>query len=450
MRRLFFLLVLCLSGAQPARADFLKTVTAFSWNAADVATTTYDVTVGFEAKCGIVFTSGISGTVDAAARGDSYLGFGAFVSNASRAAIGYRNDDAAAAEAIGIRHDVAQVLTFSNTAVGGNDSGRLDVTTIDADSVIFTVDTQVAANVRAVLIAWGGSDISACGVGSFQEPLTATTVAEAHGLGATPTGVIFYSGCFSTAPPEDNGADAAGHGFFVSAYDGTNGWVVMNLADDANVSSTSRAYAKADEIAACGTPNAATIDMIATTASSSLDATNITVNFSQVNTSIQRYIFYIAWVGGQFQALDDVTAIDTNAFTGPTAGYTPTIAFIASANRVEDTTDTPTNSAVFSMGAATSTSDQVAQGMHNVTALADTDVAVVQEVGAVYVNFDPATMDTTPANRGEMRITGFNDPLDLVMDDADPTANFFGAAIWGAAVAASGGRPGLIGGGLLQ
>ena len=66
--------------------------------------------------------------------------------------------------------------------------------------------------------------------------------------------------------------------------------------------------------------------------------------------------------------------------------------------------------------------------------LADTETSTALENDEVYIN-----IDTSSAVQGLMDVVDLTvDPMQLVMDDADPAASFVGVASWGATAVAGG------------
>jgi hypothetical protein len=182
-------------------------------------------------------------------------------------------------------------------------------------------------------------------------------------------------------------------------------------------------YAKTGEVMAMGVEGITTNALAAPV---SLDATDITVNWTE-RAVTGRYVFYLAWVGGQFKVGSTTTATNTTPFSGPSAGFVSTAAFFASACRAESTADTPTDHAQVSMGAATSASERVAHAALDEDNLADSEVTTALENDSVYAN-----ISTASAIQGLMDVDDMTvDPMQLVMDTADPSGSFVGMAMWG-------------------
>jgi hypothetical protein len=395
-------------------------VTAFSWLSTDAAGTPYDVTCGFQPEFAIVWICGDTGATDSVGRAATTFDIGLIKDGSNRAHTLYRSGDAATTAAYVAAHGTTSVLfgVDSSSIVA-----RLDVDTKanwPVDGIRFIVDTQAAANRRVAVLAVGGTDITAVSVGTFQEAGSTGNQSTAHGLGATPTGVILISAGLASAP--EAVASSGSMCLSVGAFDGTNGWVHSMFGDDANTTMDNVSYALAGEVIALGVEGVTTN---ARASGVSLDATDITINW--LERAATRHCFYLAWVGGQFNVGSTTTATNTTPFSGPSAGFVPLAAWFASAARAASTTDTPTPHSQLSLGAATSASERIALAMLDEDGIGTSEVTIALETDAVYAN-----IDTSSAIQGLMDISDMTvDPMQLVMDDADPSGSFVGVAMWG-------------------
>lgn len=412
-------------------------VASFTWNTADVAGTNYDVTLGFQPKVVILFMSGEDSAVDAVGRDSVLCGVGFGVSSSNRRGMIYTSADAQGTAALGVRHSDAAILSLSDVTGGTSGSdGDLDIAAEagwPADGIRFTVDTQLVSSYgdqRISVLALGGDDITAQNTFAFQEPVAAGAQAVAHGLGATPTGAAFLSVGFGTAPPIGDTAQGC---FSFGMTDGTRAWVLFVGGDDANTTMDTRSYCKSAECIAIGPEPAVTLD--ARAAITSFDATNINLDWTE--RAATRYVFGLVWAGGQFRVDNVLTATDLNNFTDTGYGFQPTLAMFASACRAESTADTPTDHAQFSIGAATSATERVAQAGLDEDGLATSECSTAIETDEVYAN-----ISTASAIQGLMDLVSFDaDGMTLVMDDADPSASFVGVAVWAANAGAAAGQP---------
>jgi hypothetical protein len=331
--------------------------------------------------------------------------------------------DTAASASYAALNSTSAIVYAASTSGAGSIASRLDVddkANWPVDGIRFIVDTQISTDRRITVLAIGGSDITAVTVGNFQEAGATGNQTIAHGLGVTPTGVLFASCGLGTAP--ESVAAAGAMCLSLGAYDGTDSWVTTVFADDAQTTTNTVSYAKAGEVMAMGVEG---ITTNAIAAGVSLDSTNITINWTE--RAATRYVFYLAWVGGQFKVGSTTTATNTTPFSGPSAGFVSTAALFASACRAASTTDTPTDHSQLSIGAATSASERSAHALLDEDALADSEATTAYETDAVYVN-----IDTSSAIQGLMDVDDMTvDPMQLVMDDADPSGSFVGMAMWG-------------------
>jgi hypothetical protein len=399
-------------------------VTHLSWLTATAAGGTYDVTLGFQPEIVLVFSTGndSSPAVDTVARSTARVRFGAGASSSSRRAVVMRSSDAAAISSISVRHADAAIAIACD--VNGADSGALD---IDAeanwpiDGIRLIVDTQLSGvDQRLTIVGIGGSDITAATTGTFQEAGATGNATIAHGLGTTPTGALFFTVGMTSAPA--SGVATLGM-ISIGAFDGTDSCVLYGGGDDANTTMDTVSYAKSAELIALAVDPAVALTGRANGVS--FDATDITISWGE--RAATRYCFYVVWTGGQFKVSSTTTATDTTPFSGPSAGFVSTLALFSSASRAASTNDTPTDHMQLSLGAATSASERMAQAVLDEDNVGTSEVTDAVEYDAVYAN-----VSTASAIQGLMDVDDMTvDPMQLVMDVADPSGSFVGMAMWG-------------------
>jgi hypothetical protein len=420
--RLLVAVALLLVGS-PAWADFCTARNAFTWNEADAATTTYDVSTSCQAKVIIVW---LNGTASATTTADSdnfaySMGFG--TSTTDRRGASYVSADGQATALIGVRHSNAAILV-AGSVVDGSDIGALDISAIDADSVTFIVDTQLGAgsgNQRVQMFVFGGSDVTAQGTLQFQE----ASATAAHGLGCTPAGALFITAGFATAPA----AGGAAQGMFsFGASDGTRSFVVYNGGDDNNTTMDTRSYAKSGEAIAMGPEPAVTTN--ARVATPTFDGTDISLTWTE--SASTRYVHAVAWCGGQFRVDNLLSETTTTTVADTGYGFQPVGAMFASAGRAESTADTPTDTAQWSLGAATSTTDRQVLAAVDEDGVGTSEGATAINTAAVYINTGVTPPNTgTHTNVGVADLQSFDsDGLTIVMTDADPAQAFVGVLAW--------------------
>ena len=402
---------------------------SFAWNQADAAGTNYDIDVGFVPKAVRVRITGASSATDAAGGGNVVRGEGSWTTGDIRRGATMVIADGQGNATTFIRHTDNAILTIPDTGTtGGTDSdGDLDVVAEGSwpttTTIRFTVDTQLTAafgSFRVMIEAFGGSDITDVKVGHFQEP--ASSGAQSQNVtdpGFQPTGMYLWTVGFATTPV--GSAESAAQAMFAEgATDGTSSWVAFNGSDDNAANMDTRSYMKSGEVIAMGSEPAVTLDSRAGV--TGFISTGITLDWTEC-AGLSRYIFYLAWRGGQTKVSSTTTRTDTTPFSGPTLGFTPDLLWAVSCSRAEDTADTPTDHAQMSVGSAKSTSDRGALACMDVDAAATSNCGHGVEYDALYLNLSTAD---PPAMQGLMDVTAWADPMTFVMDDADPSASFVG------------------------
>jgi hypothetical protein len=410
--------------------SLLSAVAHFQWDTtAAGGGAGYNVTLGFQPKFFIVYSWGntTAPPTDAIAGTSSIASFGCGTSSTNRWAIGYSATDGQANVDVTINHRTDGIaLRFSNTS-------RLDVdveANWPADGIRFLIDVASTDTRTYTVIGFGGTEITNQKVGTFQEPATDIT-----DPGFQPTGMLFASVGFATVPPSTSNTQGM---FSIGMTDGTNAWVSMIGCEDAAATMTTASYAKSGEVIALA-PQGTGVVLDARATVSGFDS--LGVNLAWTESASTRYIFYLAWAGGQFTVGNTTTRTDTTPFNGPSMGFSPVSALFVSACRAEDTADTPTAHEMCSIGVATSASSRETQARWFENGTAGSETANAVDYDSVYINISSAD-----AVQGAMDINSWGDPLSLVMDDADPVASFIGVAAWGAVASALGPqRLGLLG-----
>lgn len=401
-------------------------ISSFTWATTDTVGTNFDVTLGFQPDFVYVWFGGPTG--ESLAGGSIAHGYGFGSSSSARHSVSYISVDAAGNSNLQIRHSSAAICTIVDSdAPGGADSnGDLDIAAEagwPSDGIRLTVDTQLvgAGSAFVYVMGFGGSDITAANAFSFQEPASTGNQNVAHGLGTTPTGVMFASVGFATAPPQDTNVQGM---LMVGASDGTTSGVAFVGGDDGNTTMDTRSYCRTGECIALGPEPAVTLDGRASV--SSFNSTNIVLNWSERAST--RYIFGVAWAGGQFEVNSITTATNTTAFNGPTLGFVAKGAVFLSACRAASTADTPTDHAVLNHGATDGTT-QSAYVSKDRDGVASAQTAVGYDDDDVYINPNITTDGTID---GGMQVNSMAaDPMTLQMTVADPSAMFVLLLAWG-------------------
>ena len=374
---------------------------------------TQTITVGFQPKLILFWLMGSSSATDAVTNQTSRYGFGVFASTTSRYCVGSISTHSAATINGGraLRND-AVIVTPLNT---GTVDGLLDVSAVDSTSFTTIVDDAFATTVRVSYMAIGGSDITDVAVGNYAAP-TATGNADITTLGFQPDFLLMFGASSTTAPNTVN----SNRGFLnIGAASGASNQAVVNIGEgpEGNATSQSKSYAYDGELWAQMFDTPTTLASRA--AFVSFLSNGFRLNWLEAQYAYQ--IFYVAVKGGLWRVDNLLTQTDTSTTIVETGfGFSPSGTFIASHNTAKSTQDTVQANASISVGAFTSASERVAQGMLQEDALTDTDVTNSIQHSAAYVN-----ISTASAVEGLMDVQSIDsDGFTLIMDDADPSQAF--------------------------
>lgn len=126
--------------------------------------------------------------------------------------------------------------------------------------------------------------------------------------------------------------------------------------------------------------------------------------------------------GGNWLIGDGLTQTDTVTDIVETGfGFAPTGAMFVSHCNTKSTADTAQNHASLSIGAMDSASSRGAQAAYMENGTADSECTTAVEHDAVYINISNAD-----AVQGLMDVKSVDsDGFTLIMDDADPSQNYF-------------------------
>lgn len=396
----------------------------FTWLDTDAVNTTYDINFGFTPKMMILFNGGITtsttDTISSTGRSRSAIGFA--VSSSNRRALTYESLDGASAA------NLASIQRNSGCLVGAGSAGILDLDSElnwPANSARFIVDSQPTNAMRVSVLALGGDDITNQTTGQFQEPASSGSQSITS-VGFQPTGVIFANIGFETV----NSSRGTGGMFSIGVSDGTRQWVIYLGGDDGADPMDNVSYGRSGEVIAMGPEPAVTLNALASL--TQFTANGFDLDWSQ-QTATGRFVFFLAWAGGNFRVDNTATRTDTTQFSQTGFGFAPLASLFGSVNRAESSSGTPTANAQISLGMAESPTTRVAHSNWDQDNVATSECAQAIEYDEVYIN-----IDSTEAVVGLMDLVSFDaGGQTLVMDDADPSAAFVGTASWGATAATS-------------
>jgi len=419
--------------ANTASADLLTKAGAFN-TGTGAATTTIDVTVGFQPKWVILLWSGRTETTDTVARADVSYGYGFVKDDADRGCIAYSYDDGNAEEVgrSGIRNDAA--LCSLDTSTGFD--GLLDVSAVaswPSDGFQLVVDDQMPASFRVTYLAGGGADFTNVDIGTFnfQNALDVQITAPNF----QPSVVFFLSNNLTSINSNSSTTRSTIIGVDI---DSTQQALCGNAhTATAGQLSESRYYCL-DGSEAFGTFHSTAVSPINRAAFDTMISQGF--QYDQIEYTSAVAVVYLAIKGGSWAQGSVLTQTDTTTdITVTGLGHQPKGLLFLTAANVESTADTTTAPNNVGMGVATGASEEFAQSVYAQTNVDNMRSSTAVEHDAIYINQGALTSDSAPGSvEGLMDIQSIEaNGFTLRMSDADPSSMF----VWWVSVgtASSGG-----------
>lgn len=380
-----------------------------------VATTTVPLTgFGFTPKAIVLWWSGRTDTSDAVGAANHQRGFGVAVSASSRHAITSQSQNGQAA-AVADQGCLDTACVYTLTTAGATD-GLLDVQSMDADGVTFIIDDAFATSLRVHYIAYGGDSITNVARGTFTELAAPGT--QNVTVGFTPD-VVFSMHTATGGNPASGSDSRIGIGFAATPWANANNICWTGGTNDAATTMQALAYCRSGEcVAMLDSTVANTNSRYRITGTTS---TQFTVD--QIEGSVtSRTQFYLAIGGGKWAAGSFLTETSTSTdITETGLGFEPRGVLLLSACRAENAADTVSDHDAWSMGAFDATSD-IAQGVMDEDATANSEVGTAIRFADCYVNLDTASAVEGAAHKTAIGQDGFT----MRMTDADPSQSFVG------------------------
>jgi hypothetical protein len=370
---------------------------------------TVTITPGFETKAGLTFWAGRTGSSDGNGAGTHYRGFGMFTSSTSFRAYGTRSTEAAAsADALNQFNNTCCVNQVAATV------GRLDVQSISSTQVVFEVVTQFTTDLRVTVICLGGAEITGAEIkgfvasgagsdqefvmdGSFDPTLVFLMAARAGNEGVTRADSL---SCFGVAR-------SASECF---AFDG--------VSNDGSNTMVTESYLRVGDVHVAHAAVPTSIDNRATFSSMTVaSGKGCTIHWEALT---QTQTIAVLFLGGTFQSKigSFTTQTDTTTDMTGTTTFTPKGLLFLSHNKAENSAGGLSAHDKWSIGLATSTSEQHCQAMADLDAIGTSVVSTALEQDHIYVNMNEATQALQgSANLTAISGTGFT----ARMTDADPS-----------------------------
>ncbi len=396
--------------------------------ASDVATTTYTITctdpttgATFQPVAVIAHYSGRSST--GAGEGSTMWGRGVAVSATSRrSSVWHAVQASATIDNQGANRDDALITEIDATPAV---TGRVDVDAFLGHGFRLIVDDQLAADILVELEAIGG-DLT-CAIATITAP--AGTGDQDINVGLDLTGGLDNKGVLFFGPglqvsTINNVVGGNGHAELgMAAGDTVAQWAMCWRNVSAGATSDTLRYMRSGECIASNSSGASPNLRASLTTWLS---TGFRLNWAE--TASGQLIFALAIKGQRWYAGTDETRTDTNTEQILTA-YKPLLMFAASHCTTESASDTFQDHVKVSIGVAVSASSRACISMVDADNLADSDIAIGFHTDRIYNNFDESNADKSTII-GAMDVSSFdNNGVTFVMDDADPSAAFFGYLI---------------------
>lgn len=399
----------------------LKKLGSFSVDSG-AAGTQYAITgVGFTPKAVIFWWLKRTETGDTLNVGDMDIGMGF--------AIGSAEADQVSASAQSV-HGSAAATGRRSGGVGAcitingpsNIEGNAFLDSLDADGFTIEVFDAFNDNYRIHYLAIGGDEIEVH-IGDTDLPAGVTGSIANTAVGFEPDFLLFIARGFNTNPgTRDLPASSPGLGLSIGMATPDDQCVSVIFHSQGQTTMRARSYTNDEEI--WGYPNAALGGVSARASLASFDANGFTVNVIEAG-STGSILSHLAIKGGKHQVGTVQTRTDTTPFVTTGAGFTPALAMFIS-NCQAESVNTALENARLSIGAATELTRVCVAGLDKYDT-ANQECATAQETDEVYINI--STSDTID---GLMDFAGFNgDGVNLVMDNADPSAAMVGFWLMG-------------------
>jgi len=406
-----------------------------AWNSADAATTTYTVSgLSFQPKALFFWINGMSSATDAISTATSARWcFGFASGTADRRCQGYLDvDNAATGDTQEIYRNDAILATVS--AAGAVD-GLLDLTAINSDGFVLTVDDAAPVNLRVFWAAWGGTDITSVATGEIAEP-AATGNQDYVVTGSFQPVVVLLAGCQLTAAPPTAAVQDAGlmFGAATGAAAG-NQFVLMTNSDEGSATIDVDQYMQdAECLAMCtvagGNPNARASFV-------QFNATGFRLNWIARAVTNRRYI-YLAIAGGSWRAgsytLNLATVGNTTTVSGlafqPVGGLQ-----VDHGDVIEQTAGTSVVDNNMNIGCWSSTTSRRCTSIYTKDGTANTEIDLLIDYDTISSHPDGAGALYGSTDLDAINSDGFR----VIVDDAyAAVTNFNGYLVFGDAPAAGG------------
>lgn len=418
------------------------------WLGADTPGTNYTISgLPFQPKALRFYWVGIGAAADSAtATVDLRRGVGFATGTSARRAVGTFSDDANGTSDCGsVAADDCIAVTCDGSAAR---TGMLDLTAINSDGFVLTVDDQAPITAISVFYeAWGGSDITVAAIGDIAEPgATGNQDYTVTGFVAGASDqVVMFAGCQSVSAL--NTAEAQDSGLHVGFSTGASNNVTMcGNSDDNSPAMDCDRYFRSGECLSMIVVGGGNPDALASLTQFGTD--NFRLNWTARGLTDRRSIF-LAIKGGQWSTglytIDPATVGNTATVSG--LAFAP-IGISTLYNRnPESAAGTASTHDVICIGSGSSTSSRRAMGQWDEDTVSTSEINLAIEFDEVMVSPSGAGGVSSAFDIDAMTSDGFR----IICDVADVGAPMYAQGYLTFASAAAGGaaRPVLVGGRLV-
>jgi len=397
---------------------FSAKVGAFNVSTAAAGNTQAITGVGFQPKAVIFWWSGRTDSTDTVGRLSMLSGVGICNASNSRVVAQGSADAAADSDTAALARSDSCIAPINGAAAG---QGRMSLSSMDSDGFTLSIGIQMTAAYRVHYLALGGTDLTNTAVGGWTTP-GATGNQAVTGVGFQADLVFLLTYVSTGTLPLSSGSIGFGLG---AAKSSTARATLASMSRDAQATMQTRRYGLDIEclsMIAGGSALNERADFV------SFDADGFTINWLEDSVA-GRHCFYLALKGGQYAVGSGLTQTDTVTAITCSPGFQAVAGLIASHMGAESTQDGTDSDNKFSIGAFNATDSRGAHAILDENGNADSTVSAAVEHDAVYANIaDGGTI------QGLMDISSIGSTsFDLIMDDADPSQNFFWWVAFGSA-----------------
>ena len=379
--------------------------------------------VGFQPKA-IIFFFGGQATINTASDATARLCQGFAVDKTAggiynAGVFGFDLDNSATSAA---QHLISKTRCIEILSTGSTSIGALSVTAFGADGFTVTIAQQFTADRLIGFYAIGGSDISLAYGSDSTIPTTATTKA-ITGVGGVPDVVFMLGGGFLTA--FDTYTNDVNNYFGVADRVGATNLVWAGESDTGTGTAQTMHYCRRGNSLASFANTIATTSMLGTV--SSFDADGFTISLSEANGSADIFAYFIL-KGGQYKVGGTTTPTDTVTTTAIAGvGFTPRGGLTLGSEGAENSSDTPTDDNVVSMGGFNSTL-QVIVGFESFDGVGTMDCTVFASDVEIYAGVNSSGAFDQKTFLVSIDADGFSYKNSL---NSSSVASFFGYVLFG-------------------